>query len=179
MNNRIILGLDLDGVLYDYHSALYTYCQYELNYLGTYEEFWLNYMKNSNNERQNYLTSLPIPYEMIVPSKCVTDFLEFANSNSDIYYITHRPQHLERITRRYFRRYNFPQQDNLFMTDDKITCCRYLGITHFIDDFVNNVKAVSAVADSYLMAKPWNKEFQDDFKTVHNLNEFREAVFIQ
>lgn len=174
---KIILALDCDGVLYPYHESLYTFCQYELNYCGTFEDFWLDYIQNASKERQDYLIGLPIPYETSVPTKEVIEFLSYANENAQIYYITHRPEELERITRRYFRRYNFPQQDNLFITGDKVTACRYLGVTHFVDDFVKHVKAVSAVADAYLMAKPWNKEFQNDFKTVHSLREFQERVF--
>lgn len=175
---RICLGLDLDGCIYDYHNALYTFCQYEFNYNGTYEEFWLNYIQNISKEKQDFLIGLPMPYETSIPSKEIIDFLEFCNKNADeIYYITHRPDDLERVTRRYFRRYNFPQQDNLFITGDKATACRYLEVTHFIDDFPKHVKAVNGIADTYLMAKPWNREFQNDYKTVYSLKEFQEKVF--
>lgn len=172
-----VIGLDVDGVIYRYHEALYTFCQYELNYDGTFEEFWLEYIPSCSKEKQDYLIGLPIPYETSIPSKEVIEFLNYANEHADIYYITHRPDDLERITRRYFRRYNFPQQDNLFITGDKVTACRYLGVTHFLDDFVKHVKSVDGIADAYLMAKPWNKEFQNDFKTVHSLKEFQERVF--
>lgn len=178
MSNKIVLGLDLDGPLYDFHSALYTYCQYELDYGGTYSEFWLDYIQNASQERQDYLMNLPFLYESVVPHKCVTEFLKFAKENAtDIYYITHRPKDMEVVTRRYLKRYNFPYPDNLFMTGDKATTCRYLGVTHFLDDHIKHVKAVSAVADSYLMAKPWNREFRDDFNTVYSLKEFKDAVF--
>lgn len=174
---KIILGLDLDGVLYDWHMALYTYYQYEMGFTGTYQEFWQEFINNFSRNKQEYLVSLPIPYEMIVPPCHVTNFLEFASNNSDIYYITSRHPDLERVTRRYLHRYNFPFQDNLFIADDKVTVCRFVGVTHFLDDHVEHVKAVNGVADVYLMAKPWNKEFQNDYKTVYNLREFREAVF--
>jgi hypothetical protein len=174
---KVVLGMDLDGVLYDFHNALYMFCQYELGYEGSYEEFWLNYIQNCSKEKQDYLISLPMPYETSIPSKQITDFLSFARDNAEIYYITHRPIELDRITKRYLRAYDFPSVDNLFITNDKATICRYVGVTHFIDDFVKHVKAVSGIADSYLMAKPWNREFQSEFKTVNNLKEFQERVF--
>lgn len=176
--SRIVLGLDMDGCLYDFHSALYTYCQYELNYCGTYEEFWLSTVPNYSKEKQEYLIGLPIPYETQIPTKAVIDFLDYAKEHADdIYYITHRPQDLERITRQYLKRYDFPFPENIFITGDKATTCRYLGVTHFLDDFVKHVKAVNGIADAYLMAKPWNREFQDDYKTVFSLKEFQEKVF--
>ena len=175
--NRIILALDIDGPLYSWHEAVYTLWQYEQNYQGTYEDFWLDYIPNLSKERQDYIVNLPIPYETQVPRQCVMDFLNYAKERADIYYITHRPIELERITRKYFKRYDFPYPDNLFMTGDKVTCCRYLGVTHFLDDFASQVEKVSAVADAYLFAKPWNREYQDTLKTVYSLKEFRERIF--
>lgn len=175
--NKIILGIDIDGVLYPWHESLYTYYQYEMNYEGTFEQFWLDYIPNLCKEKQDYIVRIPMIYEMATPSESVVNFLDYVSSRADVYYLTHRPEELERITRKYFKRYNFPFQDNLFMTGDKVNACRYLGVTHFIDDFANQVKSVSAVADSYLMAKPWNRDYQEELKTVHNLREFRERIF--
>jgi len=175
--NRVVLGLDIDGVLYPFHEALYTYFQYEMNYVGTYQEFWLDYIPSMDLEKQKIVMSNPIPYDMILPSVQVMEFLSYAKDNSEIYYITHRPDELERITRRYFKRYDFPFQDNLIFTGDKVTACRLYGITHFIDDFVNQVERVSAVADAYLMSRIHNRDYQDGLKIVHNLKEFKEIVF--
>jgi len=175
---KIILALDIDGPLYPYHEALYTFCQYELNYGGEFEEFWLDYIHNSCTERQEYLIGLPIPYETHLPSKKTLEFLNYAKENADdIYYITHRPIELERITKRYFRRYDFPYPENIIFTGDKVTACRYVGATHFLDDFGHQVEKVSAVTDAYLFAKPWNREYQDSLKTVYSLKEFQERVF--
>ncbi len=177
--SKIILGIDIDGPIYDWHRAVYTLWEYENNYCGTYEEFWLDYIPNLPKCRQDYIVQLPIPYETQVPPKSVIEFLNYAKEHADdIYYITHRPLELERVTNKYFQRYNFPYPNNIHFTGDKVTACRYFGITHFLDDFVNQVKNVSAVADAYLMAKPWNREFQDDYKTVFSLKEFQERVFM-
>lgn len=175
--NNIVLGLDLDGCLYDWHSAVYTYYEYEMSCCKTFSEFWDD-VNLWSKEKQDYLVSLPFLYECQVPLKSTLDFLEFCKNNADdIYYITNRPEEIERITKRYFRRYNFPYPDNLFISGDKATVCRYVGVTHFLDDHVKHVKAVNGIADVYLMAKPWNKEFQDDYKTVHSLKEFQERIF--
>lgn len=177
--SKIILGLDMDGVLYDFHDSLFIYYQYELNYQGTYEQFWMDYIPSLSKERQDLIMEIPIPYETRVAPKEVISFLEYASDNVDeLFYITHRPLSLERITRRYLRRSNFPFQDNLFMTGDKLTTSRYLGVTHFLDDHVKHVKSVGTVADAYLMAKPWNKEFHESLPTVKNLREFQDRVFV-
>jgi uncharacterized HAD superfamily protein len=175
---KIVLGLDMDGVLYDFHSALFTYYQYEMNYTGSYEEFWKDFIPSMNPEYQNYIMSIPMLYDMLNPMFGAKEFLEFAKDKAEIYYITHRPVELERLTKRYLKRYDFPQFDNLIMTGDKVTACRLYGVTHFLDDFANQVENVSAVADAYLRARIHNREYQDKLKTVYSLKEFKELVFV-
>ena len=173
----MVISLDIDGILYPYHEALYTYYQYEMNYNDTYEKFWTDFLPNQSKKKQDYIISIPIVYEMIAPYKCVTDFLDYRSKKVDVYYMTSRPLELERITRKYFKKYNFPFQDNLIMTNDKANACRLYGVTHFLDDHAHHVESVSKVADAYLMAKIWNKEYQDKLNTVHSLREFRERIF--
>lgn len=174
----MILGLDLDGVLYPWHETLYTFYQYEMGYQEDFRTFWLEYIPSLPKEKQDYIVGLPVPYDMRIPDKETISFLELAKSKSEeIFYITYRPEELERITKRYFRRYDFPCPHNLVMTGDKTTACRYYGVTHFIDDFPSNIENIKGFADVYLMAKPWNEPFQGDYQTVHSLREFAERIF--
>lgn len=174
---EIVLGLDLDGVLYDFHSALYTYCQYEMNYAGSYDEFWMDYIQNLSKSRQDYLMSLPIPYESTLPTKSTKDFLDFAKERAQIYYITSRPKEVEVVTERFLRKNDFPFLDNLIFAEDKSLPCRLYSITHFLDDGPRHLEATYQITNAYLMAKIWNREFRDKFKTVYSLKEFGKEVF--
>lgn len=177
--NKIILGLDMDGVLYDWHSAAYTYYQYMKGYAGDYREFWTTFINDTPKEEQDYLVSLPFLYHAITPSPIVSNFLKEVSKLADIFYITSRPQtsDIEHATRKYIQEYEFPFPDNLFITNDKVTVCRYTGVTHFLDDNAQHVKKVSETAKSYLLAKYWNQYAQDELDTVHGLYEFKERVF--
>ena len=175
--NKIVLGLDIDGTLYDWHDAVYTFYQYEMRYPDTYSNFWSSYWRSLSLDRREYLASIPILYETKVPPACVLDFLEFAAQRSEIYYITHRPSEVERVTRKYFKKYNFPFQDNLIMTGDKANACRLYGVTHFLDDFASHIEKVKNIADSYLLARAWNRDERDGHNVVYSLKEFRERVF--
>lgn len=175
---KIVLGLDMDGCLYDWHGAVYTYFQYMENYDKDYDTFWLDFIRNLPQSRQDYIVSLPFLYEATSPRKSVMSFLNYCKDNDvEVYYITHRPESVERVTRRYMRNNNFPFLDNLFMTGDKGSACRYLGITHFLDDHIKHIKAVQGIAETYLMSQPWNREWQEEYRTVHGIKEFQEAVF--
>jgi hypothetical protein len=172
-----VVGFDLDGVLYQWHESVYEYFQCFKGYEGTFSDFWTVYIPSLSKDEQTYIVSLPFLYENKIPLESTLELLEFCNKNTDgIYYITFRPLDLERVTQRYIRKY-FPQPENLFITGDKVTMSRYLGITHFIDDRDYYVRDISGIADSYLMAKPWNREFQSELKTVHSLKEFQERIF--
>lgn len=175
--NKIVLALDLDGCLYDWHSAVHTYYQYIKGFEGSYEEFWTTYINSLSKETQEYICSLDILYETQVVTQEVREFLDFASTKAELYYVTSRPITTERVTRRYLKKQDFPFQDNLYITSDKATICRYIGATHFLDDNVGHIKNVSPIADAYLMSKVWNRDYHDQFNTVYGLKDFRERVF--
>ena len=178
MSKSIVAGIDIDGVLYDYHDAFYEFYKCEFGYEGTKKELWTRDFNNLSTERQRYLISIPIPYDISVPSEEIKSFLEeLTDVADDVYYLTHRSgQEMERITRRYFRRYGFPFQDNLIFSHDKAVDCTRYGVTHFIDDFPNNVVPVSRVCNSYLKDAIHNKEKQEGFNVIHRLSEFIDAI---
>lgn len=174
---KITLGLDMDGVLYDWHQAIYVYYQYVMGFVGTYEEFWLDYWFSLSKEKQAYIVSIPIPYDQIAATPQVLDFLNFASERGDIYYITSREEGLQTVTRRYLKRYDFPSQDNLIFTQDKASACSLYRVTHFVDDYEKHVNACSEITKCYLMNKIWNTEAEGNFTRVHNLKELRELVY--
>lgn len=175
--SKTVLGIDLDGVLYDFHDATYVYYQYLMGYEGTYKQFWTEFWPSLTKEKQDYIVSIAILYDTKVPPKEVVDFIDYAKERSEIYYITSRDESLSRITERYLRRYNFPFQENLIMTKDKANACKLYGVTHFLDDFLHQVKEVSSVTNAYLMSKPWNVDGRDKLNVVNSLEEFKEKVF--
>jgi uncharacterized HAD superfamily protein len=171
-----VIGLDLDGVIYPFHEALYTYAQYELDYEGTFREFWNSFVNEFSTEKKDYLVSIPIVYEQTVPSKETMELLANLTSDSELFYITGRALDLERVTRRYLSRYHFPKQDNLIFSADKITTCRLYGVTHFLDDFPHIVRDVQNVCDAYVMWKPWFQDRLEGLKVVRSLKEFVDRV---
>lgn len=173
MSKNMILGLDLDGVVYDYHSCLYTYCQYTFDYDGSYLDFWLNYFPNLPSEKQEYLVSIPMLYEMRIPDSFVMGFLEKSKRVfSEIFYVTGRGNDLKVVTERYLKKYDFPFYDNVIITRNKGLWCSNLQITHFIDDFPCHVISASRVCDAYLLNRPWNSDFVGDVNRIASLNEF-------
>lgn len=176
-DRKIVLGLDMDGVLYDWHDAVYTYYQSLKGYEGAYYEFWTEKIKTFSPEDWDYLVSLPFLYTCKIPTDRIMNFLDYCASRAEIYYITNRPDSVSRITKNYIKNSGFPYPDNVFITDRKDTICRYAGITHFLDDLEKNILAVENLTNAFLLARVYNQTYRDKYKTVYGLNEFKEAVF--
>lgn len=177
-STKRVFGLDIDGVVYPYHEAVYTYYQCYMGYNDSYNRFWTQYFPSLSEEEQDYIVSIPIPYDMMDPYPYALKFINKAMELGDeVYYLTSRDSSLERITRRYLRRHEFLFQDNLIMCKDKATECRRYDITDFIDDFTKHVNSVSLVCNAYLINKPWNVDNRKDYPVVSNMKEFFEIIF--
>lgn len=176
--NRVF-GLDLDGVIYPFHESLYTYCVSCRNFNGNYLEFWMDYFPHLSDEECDFLVSNPIVYDMTRPYEYAYKFINKLEETGDsIFYITSRPESLDRITRRYLKRLNFPFQDNLILSKDKVTDCRKYGVTHFVDDFTKHVNPISGFCTSYLVNKPWNQSGRlDTYVVVSNMKELYDIYF--
>jgi len=180
MKRNVVLGLDLDGVLYDYHWAMYTFSVCELGYAGSYTDYWIKEWPSFSNEKQEYLVSLPMPYEISEPSKQVVKFLKLAEKYAnDVNYITSRHDDLQRVTERYLRKHNFPFQDNLIITREKDVQATLCGVTHFLDDMGKHVEKVSKVCSAFLLARVHNIHEREKYNTVNSLGEFAYEVFIK
>lgn len=178
MNKTI--GLDIDGVVYNYHEALYSYFRTEKNYDKGYAEFWLKYIPSLSGDVQDYFISIPMIYEMIAPRTDILKILEKIANKAEIFYITSRSTDLALVTERYFRKGRFPYNHNLVFTNKKDIACLRNGITDFVDDFVSHFVSCSRVCNSYLMNKPWNLDaVVDNDKRVRSLDDFYIKVFGQ
>lgn len=176
-SQKIIVGLDLDGVLYNFHSAFYEFYKTEFGYTGGIKDFWNVFWKSLCPERQAYLVSIPIAYETEVVSRDVHEFFDHILPRVyDVFYITSRSEDLRRVTERFFRRNNLPKQENLIMTKSKGIECARFGVTHFLDDMGKHVEDTGKVCNSYLKAAIHNTEERKLYNTVYSLREFADRV---
>jgi FMN phosphatase YigB (HAD superfamily) len=106
-----VLILDLDGVLYRWHNAVYEYFKLYRNYCKTFECLWsVDYLKFSK-EDWNYLTNIDILYSSQLPTKDCMDFLNYVKYRYTIYYLTGRPLYVKTTTEQFLKRYRFPFRD--------------------------------------------------------------------
>jgi uncharacterized HAD superfamily protein len=165
------VGVDIDGVLYDWHRSVYDWHTNFKNYTGSFNEFWTEGVSKFDTAWWEYTCSLDILYSDRPP---VNDCLFFLNNIKDkfeIYYITSRPECVKTTTEQYLKRYKLPFRDNLILTDDKVNVARRLKLTYAIDDLPAHVEALSKITKVFMMAKPWNIYIQNKYITVKSLTE--------
>ena len=162
------IGMDIDGVLYPWHTAVYNYLRI---YNGcpppSYRDLWLDPHKYMSEEKWAYIASLPILYSTIFPRKGVLDLLNTQDkAGHTIYYITNRESHLERVTRKYLADHKFPQLSNLILTKDKEQEVRILEIDIFVEDRPKNLEKLAGLCRTIGIIQPWNEAKQEYLESL-------------
>lgn len=166
MNN---IGLDLDGVLYNWHIAVYDYFVLNKNYTGTFNDFWTTEYKSFSKEDWEYLTNVDIFYSSQFPTEECKVFLSELQKKFEIFYITGRPKSVKTTTEQFLKKHNFPFQENLIFTDDKIVSARRYMLCLCVDDRPEILTGLQTVADVVMIAQPYNIDYWDKFPTAHSL----------
>ena len=163
------IGLDLDGVLYNWHSSLYDYYRLYMNFQGTFNDFWTSGVTSFSTETWTYLLGIDTLYSNRFPTADCINFLEAIKNRFEIYYITSRPKSIKLTTEQYLRRFKFPFNENLIFNDNKVNVARLLGLSYAVDDRASQIESLSKVTTAIIVAKPWNKHIWNDYPTVFSL----------
>jgi 5'(3')-deoxyribonucleotidase len=161
--------MDMDGVCYKWHSAVYEYFKLYKDYCGTYNDLWgKDYLKFTDADWE-YLTKIDTFYSSQIPTVDCVNFLDKVKDLFDIYYVTSRPEYVKLTTEQYLKRYKFPFRENLIFTNDKVNTARRLRADFCIDDLPKHIEGLSKVSKVVMIAQPYNKEYQDKYPTSRTL----------
>jgi uncharacterized HAD superfamily protein len=180
-----VLVLDLDGVLYRWHHAVYDYFLVHRDYKGSFDTLWSKDYLNFSKEDWEYLVNVDIFYSSQFPTDDCMNFLDKVKYRFDIYYLTGRPIYVKTTTEQFLRKYRFPFRDNLIFESDKINTARRLRADYCVDDLPENLEILSKVSKVVMVAQPYNKEYRNIYPTAYNLMgvlpflETREDVLIR
>ena len=163
------IGLDLDGCLYLWHSAVYDYFRFYKNYTGTWREFWTTKYKTFSDSDWKYITEVDIFYSSQPPTTDCVNFINNIKDRFEIYYITSRPMLVKTTTEQFLKRYKFPFHENLIFTDDKVNTARLLKLDYAVDDMPKHVEGLAKVTKIIMISQPWNIDIQDKYPTSQTL----------
>ena len=168
----IKVGVDLDGVLYNFVESAYNYC---FAYKGLdipYEEYAKNPDEITGQNLMDYLTTLPVIYETFAARKEDVEALHSIKDICEFFYVTARPESIRLVTERFLLKSNFPHYYNLWFTKEKDAVSRLLNLDYFVDDMPKYVDQVSTTAKAYLMSTPWNQNSREEINVVFSVKEF-------
>jgi uncharacterized HAD superfamily protein len=153
------IAFDLDGVLYDWHTAVYNYLKNtNKNFTASFRELWTAPYANITEKDWEYFANLPTLYAVMIPKKTILAMLNTLNdAGHTLYYITNRTDDLERVTRKYLDDYKFPQAFNLIHTDDKGMVVRTLEIDVIVEDKTENLESLAGLCRTIGIERIWNE----------------------
>lgn len=169
------IGFDIDGVLYPWVRAAYVYYQMYEGYSGSETEFFKD-VNRILGEKADYIVSLPQLYTSIVPSKLILEMLSRLSERYEVFYLTYRPQAVQRVTERYFSTYKFPHEHNLIFSADKVTDARILGLTYFVEDNIKNAEKLAKVCLSFLVKTPYNCDYSGEVPVLDSVLDIERVV---
>ena len=180
--SRKLIGFDLDGVLYNWHMAVYEYLNNTGVETGTYDEFWsgghkvldgkpfedYNSVKWYNLCNNTILFDRP---EMV--NIAGVSFLKELTKDHDVIYITARNQDVENVTKRMLKKYEFPNPTEVVFAKDKAIPVILYGIDVYVEDQPNNILSLKDLTKVLIFKQVWNQHLWSEFDTITNLEEVR------
>lgn len=164
-----VLMVDMDGVLYNWHNAVYDFMRTYRNYTDTFETLWSKDFLNFTPEFWEFIVNTDIFYSSQMPTN---DCLEFLNSVKDkftVYYVTGRPDYVRLTTEQFLRRYKFPFQENLIFSKDKVNTARLIRADYCLEDLPKYLEDLSKVSTVIMREQPYNVHLKDKYKSAQTL----------
>jgi uncharacterized HAD superfamily protein len=177
------VGVDIDGVLFDFATIIQFHASRELGRDLTYPDKWefytdwgltesdfYNLLEHLIEEKQ--LFNEGSPYEGVMQG-----WRSLREQNLNIHIVTHRPWSSISQTTRWLERWRL-QPDSIHFTDNKSGVLTALAIEECasIDDYTEQYLSYEwSGAHSFLQTRPWNQQI-GDARRVSSLYEFSQAI---
>lgn len=185
----IILGVDIDGILSNFNEA-YMSLMVKVGGRDLFEPkpfnifTWhypeaIGYSDPEVKEAWKSITANIGFWSGLRPYEGVAEFLQKIKAEPNLYFITSRVGvTAKRQTELWLSRQCHGLHPTILISSHKALCCKALGITHYIDDNIENCEDVRDNAPDtkcYMMERTWNKPV-DEVPIVKSLQEFLEIV---
>jgi len=176
------IGLDMDGVLYPWNEALYTYFRIYKGFSGTQFEFskilplGRDSLGTLDDAFIGYLAGIEYLYGTMIPLKSMLESLRRIAKTYEVFYITARPKNARITTEKYLNSYGFPFPNNLILSRNKGVEARVLGLSFFVDDKPKHLDQISKETISFLFLQPWNEAYKNKYPTIRSIQELEEIL---
>ena len=171
---RKLIGIDLDDILLDFNTAIAEW--HNLKYASSYtratcfsfdlKNVWKCSQEEANERIVEFYNSEFHPKALPVPGS--VEAIKKLKQNNNLVIITSKPEYLREQTEIWLKKY-FPNSfQSVHFTDSfhrngskraKADVCDKLGVEVYIEDSIENAKAIVAPRREVLLfSTPWNQE---------------------
>lgn len=170
------IGLDLDGVLYPWVSAVCTYFRLYEGYEGSDYEFSRRVYEILPEEKAAYMATIPDLYYKFIPTSKMMSLLNKLSNKFYIHYVTSRPEEAITVTEKYLRDFNFPQKENLEFSKDKDVYAKYQNLQYFVEDNIRNAEKLNKICLTFLVRTPYNEDYTGDVKMIDSIYDLERIL---
>ncbi len=173
-----VLGFDLDGVLYDWHSLVYDLLKRDYNLDIDYYTFWSTEWRKSNYQKiiSGLVGDITL-YSRLFIRPSINNVLKELDKYYDLVYITQRPKSAALTTRLWLKKNDVPNYSNVYILENKCNAIRELGCAFYIEDRVELAHQIKLLTNVILVAQPWNEGLRNGFEVIFNLEELPDLLF--
>lgn len=168
-------GFDLDGVLYDWFTALIPLFKSFGFDVSSPQEVYKILKKRDELFIKN-IAAIPMPYTTMQPSKKTVEIANKISERFNIFYITYRPQSSYIAVINWLKKYRFPDYENLIMSVDKTVDIRINKIKYFVEDNPSIVEKIKGITNVIYKRNFYGTEIKNIFAEIKNLEELEEVL---
>jgi uncharacterized HAD superfamily protein len=193
----MVIGWDLDGVLYPWHEIVLEYCisnkfidpnttlKRLFNPFNP-ENFFDN--KFTKNFRRNILRNPTFFEKAVINPKTLSVLNEVSKNHKQVYITKREVPDCVVVTKQWVRK--LPDGNNCFVlgNGNKRDLIRELQCDLYIEDRVDYAKDIQEVCRVLLLTRPWNEDWKEDGRidrvenlnhTIFYINKFSEIKSLQ
>lgn len=165
------IGFDIDGVIYDFHKAIYPALVHTGLTQKDFNHFWTDEVNGDYDIPREIWEKLlhDASFYGNPPIDFVVPYLQRLGERHELYYITKRKKSLQQFTREWFGAYGIPFTKILCVEADKAPYVQELD--WFVEDNPGNALKLSAYTEIVMVRKPWNEILKDQFVFVDNISQ--------
>ena len=182
----MILGFDIDGVLYPWHEEVWKYyLRGDREYIS-FIDFWKYpggwVAENEGSPIVEALVRADLPYISYKPPLAdisIIDDIARLKQIDEIWYITSRPRQLQYDTAKWLKDFEFPFADNLIMADEnggKVKVVSDKKCDLYVEDRPKYLELLPKVTSVVKMIRPYNTYTVFDAYPIGNLYELHDYI---
>lgn len=184
----MVVTLDLDGVLVDFHTAFCKEVSKQIKrefYPSNVTTYKLEgYIPSEHVPWMKELLASPKFFKRLAPTHGAVNFVDKVSKVYDLYILTARNRALEHVTREYVKKF-FPGVKGVFIAgnvDDKLSLIQEWGVRVHLDDHPELCTQLALHnVNCCLYSHPFNLYLEKSFKNpnlqrVQNFDEFEQAL---